>query len=150
MRAAGRPARAADAALRYCAAVGGEEPQAAVIETIRLLELALARRDEAAIPGGYASVIDDDFREIGQSSRMWTREETLAMLAGAATSDRVTIVGLEVSFLAGDLLLATYDLHGVTPDGSVRQSRRSSIWRRHDGAWRMRFHQGTPVPVQPA
>ena len=44
------------------------------------LELALAQRDEAAIPGGYEAVLAPDVLEIGSSGRLWTRAEILEAL----------------------------------------------------------------------
>ncbi|HEY7132141.1 MAG TPA: DUF4440 domain-containing protein, partial [Candidatus Limnocylindrales bacterium] len=60
---------------------------ASTAAAIRALELALARRDEAAIPGGYEAVLDRDFLEVGASGRVWSRDETLASLRRAARSD---------------------------------------------------------------
>lgn len=101
------------------------------------LETALARRDEAAIPGGYEAVVDDGFREIGASGRAWTRDEMLAMLASATPSELV-LTGFEVERLGDDVVLATYETAGG------RSVRRASIWVRVAGCWRLRFHQGTP------
>ena len=101
------------------------------------LERALAGRDRDALPGGYAAVLDDAFREIGASGRAWTRDDTLAMLEDAAPS-AVEIEAFAIERLADGVVLATYDTGGSRP------ARRSSIWI-HDGArWRIRYHQGTP------
>jgi len=37
------------------------------------LELAIAQRRVADLPGGYAGVIHEGFRETGASGRWWTR-----------------------------------------------------------------------------
>jgi ribonuclease HI len=111
------------------------------------LELALARRDETAIPGGYAGILDHDFFEIGASGRLWTRPETLAALAAAPTAKAV-ISGFEVARLGTDALLAAYRVRVAGRDGTTRHSLRSSIWVRREGSWRLRFNQGTPVPPE--
>jgi ribonuclease HI len=101
------------------------------------LETALACRDEAAIPGGYEAVLDDGFRETGASGRAWTRGEMLAMLASATRSEgELERFGIER--LGDGVVLATYETGGVRP------ARRSSVWVRSGGRWRLRFHQGTP------
>ncbi len=109
------------------------------------IELALARRDEASIDGGYRAVLDPDFIEVGQSGRRWTRAETLASIAAEPPADDVAIDVFDVTSLATDVMLATYDLIVSRADGTQARSRRSSIWIRRDGRWRLRFHQGTPA-----
>jgi ribonuclease HI len=101
------------------------------------LELALARRDRDALPGGYAAVLDDGFRETGASGRSWSRDDTLAMLEAAPPST-VEIATFEIERLADGVVLATFETGGSRP------ARRASIWVRVGERWRIRFHQGTP------
>jgi ribosomal protein S18 acetylase RimI-like enzyme len=117
-------------------------------EEILALELALASRDEAAIPGGYEAALDDGFREIGTGGRTWTRDAVLAALARASHVEGVSIEEFECSTVAPDVALATYDLLLPGPGGIPAWSRRSSVWTRRDGRWRLRFHQGTPAPAE--
>lgn len=117
-------------------------------EEILALELAVASRDEASIPGGYEAALDDDFLEIGSGGRTWTRDAVLAALARASHVDGLTIEEFECSTIGADVVLATYDLLLPGPGGIPVWSRRSSIWARRDGRWRLRFHQGTPAPVE--
>ena len=114
-------------------------------ETLLALELALARRDEAAIPGGYEAVLADDFTEIGAAGRLWTRAEMLALMAGDTRATNA-IEDFVINELGAGLVLATYDAVGEAPDGTPLRSRRSSTWIHRDGRWQMRFNQGTPVP----
>ena len=54
--------------------------------------------------------------------------------------------GLRVRGLGEDAALLTYRSETTYPDAGVTLiSRRSSVWQRIDGTWRLRFHQGTPV-----
>ncbi len=125
------------------------EPVASVADELLALELALARRDEPAIPGGYEAVLAPDFSEIGASGRRWTRAETLESLHAEPPDPSVTIEAFEVADLGPDLVLVTYDTRGIAPDGAERRSRRSSVWLRHDDRWQLRFNQGTPIaPVE--
>ncbi len=105
-------------------------------EELLRLELALAQRREADLPGGYAGVIDPAFHETGASGRSWTRDEILEALATAELSD-VTIDTFEVELLAPGVALATYRTIGARP------ARRASVWVLDGDRWRVRYHQGT-------
>jgi hypothetical protein len=125
-------------------------------------ELALARRDPAAVDGDLIDLLTDDFLEFGQSGRVWTRETIAPLLgsspdgsAGAAAPEggaaapeggaaapeggaaAPELEAFEVTRLGEGVALVTYRALGAN---------RSSIWVRRDGRWRMRFHQGTPLP----
>jgi ribonuclease HI len=109
-------------------------------ETIRALELALARRDVDGLPEGYDDVLDDGFVEVGQSGRVWTRDEMLMALAASSPDPSVELFGFSAEELSPTVWLARYDTVG---DG-VRHHR-SSIWIRFGDRFRMRYHQGTPA-----
>lgn len=47
--------------------------------------------------------------------------------------------------LGDDIALATY-LSEIWRGGSCLCTNRASIWGLSDGRWRLRFHQGTPIP----
>jgi ribonuclease HI len=101
------------------------------------LELAIARRRVADLPGGtYEAALDEAFREIGASGRWWTREAMLAALAAAEPVD-VPIERFEIEELAPGVVLATYRTAGDRP------AQRASIWVENGGQWRLKFHQGT-------
>jgi ribonuclease HI len=108
----------------------------ALADDLLRLELAIARRRPDDLPGGYAAVLDDGFRETGASGRSWTRDESLEALATAPPSD-VEIEAFEIERLADDVVLATYRT------GPARPAVRASIWVRDGDRWRLRFHQGT-------
>ena len=82
----------------------------------------------------------EDFVEIGQSGRRWTRDEIMAALASEPGRGGVEISEREARQLAPGLVLLNYLLRF---DG--RRSRRTSIWR-CDPEPRCVFHQGTSVP----
>jgi hypothetical protein len=111
------------------------------------LELAMARRDEAAIPGGFDAVLHEDFIEIGSSGRTWSRDETLALLrAGTGRLRDVSLERFAAVELGATVVLVTYDAVVDADPAARRRTRRSSIWLRLAGGWRLRFHQGTPAP----
>jgi ribonuclease HI len=102
-------------------------------------ETALANRDGDGVDGGLASLIADDFLEIGASGRRWTAAEIRGLLRGEPLPT-ITIEDFTVAPIGPDVILATFRIGGSRP------SERSSIWVRGDGGWTVRFHQGTPVP----
>ena len=112
-------------------------------ELVRL-ELALARRDEAVIEGGYDAALDEAFEEIGRSGKVWSRSAMLEALATAPRSSEIELEDVRVDELAPDAYLVRYD---TVARGA--RTHRSSIWLRVDGRLRMRFHQGTPASSEP-
>jgi uncharacterized protein YhfF/N-acetylglutamate synthase-like GNAT family acetyltransferase len=120
-------------------------PSPSIADRLLALELALARRDEASIPGGFEAVLAADFTEIGASGRFWTRAETLAALEHEPRNDAISIDSFTTSDLAHGIVLAQYDAMARDLDGDGRVSRRTSIWAFRDGRWQLVFNQETPV-----
>ncbi len=120
-----------------------------VVDDLSALELALARRDEPSIPGGYEAVLAPEFVEIGSSGRLWTRAEILEALHAEPPDPSISIESFHLAELAPDVLLATYDAITTGADGVPIRRRRSGTWIRRDGRCQLRFHQGTPVPGDP-
>jgi hypothetical protein len=110
----------------------------AVIAAERALLDPAVRTDRAALERW----LDPEFTEIGQSGRLWTRDEILDDLL---TTDQSGYAAAEltepqVRELSPDCYLLTYVVQIAD-----RRTRRSSIWRLHAGQWRMIFNQGTPL-----
>lgn len=112
------------------------------MKKIEASELALldpsVRRDKDRV----AAFLDDEFIEFGASGRVYTKPEILAFLS-EERSLQPTVADMKTTFIAPDIALVTYRILGK------RESLRSSLWRKRDGQWRMVFHQGTLVPVNP-
>ncbi|RFA23606.1 DUF4440 domain-containing protein [Subtercola boreus] len=109
---------------------------AVVAAELRLLDPEV-RQDAAAVDG----LLDPAFREIGQSGRLWSRQDMVEALADAAMSDTLgapVVSQATVEQLAPGTYLLTY----LLASGSGL-TRRSSIWRATAGGWRCVFHQGT-------
>ncbi len=121
-----------------------------VAETILALELALARRDEASIPGGYEAVLAPDFTEIGASGKRWTRADILEVVHAEPPTEDISIEAFEIATLSAELVLATFDTTSPAAGGVIARRHRSSIWIRAQDRWQVRFHQGTPVHGEPA
>ncbi|WP_103509239.1 DUF4440 domain-containing protein [Streptomyces sp. SM13] len=115
---------------------------AAIDGELRLLDSAVRLSRSLA-----ATLLDPEFVEVGASGKRWTYEEMIAALpdldGGNADGPRFEASGMTGVVLAPGLVHLTYE----TVVGGER-ARRSSLWRRRDGetAWRLYYHQGTPVP----
>lgn len=91
------------------------------------------------------ALLHPDFVEIGRSGRVWSRAETLDEITVADAAPRIHADELAVTALADGVALVTYRSAHVLADGvHHRWTRRSSLWLRVEGTWRLRFHQGTP------
>ncbi|WP_298798239.1 DUF4440 domain-containing protein [uncultured Pseudonocardia sp.] len=103
-------------------------------------ELALLSFDVRRSAAAVEDLLDPEFREIGASGRLWTRAEMAAALAGDLSDEEGSIAATEFQgmTLAPDLVLLTY-----VSDRNGRRARRSSVWRRSKGSWRVLHHQGT-------
>ncbi|MBP2411926.1 ribonuclease HI [Arthrobacter stackebrandtii] len=113
---------------------GGRESQ---LEAVIDLERELLAPAVRADPIRLGELLHPDFEEIGASGRVWSRQAILELLADEAAAE----VGLDVLSLNqvdGNSALLTY--RSLAASGNAL---RSSLWQRHDGQWRLRFHQGT-------
>jgi hypothetical protein len=111
------------------------------LEEVVGLELALLRPDVRRDRRRVEDLLDEDFREIGASGRLWTRQETVESLAGEQDDEPVAVEDMVAVPLADGVVLLTY-----VSDRAGRRARRSAIWRRVDGRWRVLHHQGTLMP----
>jgi hypothetical protein len=116
--------------------------RAAIDGELRLLDPAVR-----SCPAEVERLLDPEFTEVGASGRRYTRAEMIAELhdhpGSSADGPRYEPSTMTGVLLAPGLVHLTYETRF-----EGRHARRSSLWRRRDGAtdWRMYYHQGTPVP----
>jgi hypothetical protein len=99
-------------------------------------ELGTTRRD-------FEGMVEPDFWEVGASGRRYGRAEVLDLLEKRHQSpheDPWETSDFECREIAPDDFLLTYTLRQ-----NERVTRRSTLWRRRGGAWRIAYHQGTLV-----
>jgi hypothetical protein len=113
-------------------------------EQVVELELALLRADVRQDRGRVEELLDEDFREIGASGRLWTRRETVDELAAEQGEEPVTVTDMAARRLAEGVVLLTY-----VSERAGRRAMRSAVWRLQDGRWRLLHHQGTLLPEGP-
>lgn len=123
--------------------------EAGAVEEVVALELALLTPEVRRSRARLEELLDPEFSEIGASGRLWGREAVIEMLVGDEDRDRdqASRTPLPTAEMAGrpaapGLILLTY-----VSDPGGRAARRSSLWRRSGGSWRVLFHQGTLLPV---
>ncbi|RAJ53965.1 hypothetical protein K388_05755 [Streptomyces sp. KhCrAH-43] len=119
----------------------GRAVQAAMRGELRLLE-----PEVRASPEAVSELLDPEFTEFGASGRRYDRSSVLAVTSAVEEyGPGPEVTDLSGRLLAPDLVHLTYS---TVRDGLL--FRRSSVWRRSGGTWRMYFHQGTPAgPLRP-
>jgi len=121
-------------------------PEAETTEALEALELALARRDERAIPGGFDAVLHSSVVEFGSSGRVWTRDEILEALHSGPRIDAITIERFDAHVVRPGVFLVMYESTATDPvTGLTTRQRRSSLWMREGDGFVLRFHQSTPI-----
>ncbi len=111
------------------------------LQTVFDRELALLSLEVRRSPHQVDDLLDADFCEIGASGRLWTRAEIVSLLADERSSEgAIEASEMKGTIVGPDLVLLTY----VT-NRQGRRARRSSLWRRSAGTWRVLYHQGTPL-----
>jgi hypothetical protein len=86
------------------------------------------------------------FMEFGASGRVWDTSTIVEALAVSLAPVRqgARAADLNPVSLSADIMLLTYRI-----DDPARPSLRSSVWLRNArGEWLLRFHQGTPGPLE--
>lgn len=107
---------------------------------LRGRELELLDPEVRSDPNRVRELIHDEFVEFGSAGGVYDKKILLEMLHDEQPSP-VSIRDFAVRQLASDTALVTYRTVGQ----SGKEARRSSVWIRQDGTWRMVFHQGTRI-----
>ncbi|MFF2012914.1 DUF4440 domain-containing protein [Streptomyces sp. NPDC058195] len=119
-----------------------DEVREAIAAELRLMDPSVRATRSLA-----RQLLDPDFVEVGASGRRWTYEEMMAALPGLDGTAQDGPLYEPSRFtgvlLSPGLVHLTYE---TTSNGE--RARRSSLWRKQDpaSAWRMYYHQATPVP----
>jgi ribonuclease HI len=108
-------------------------------ETVARLERELLEPGTRTDPARVAALLHPDFEEIGASGHRWGRDTSIEELTDATGAVPARLDVLDAEPLTTDAVLLTVratDARGATL--------RTSLWLRDNGAWRLRFRQGTP------
>ena len=115
----------------------------AVLEELQRREPVFHRPEVARTRAELEAMTAPHFWEIGASGRRYSRAyvlKTLAARGSEAVEDEWQTSDFHCRELASDVYLLTYTLLQ-----GERRTRRTSIWQKSAGRWRVLFHQGTIV-----
>jgi hypothetical protein len=121
------------------------EQSAESLESVRFAvagELRLLDPETRASPALVSALLHPDFVEFGASGRRWDSVSVLSVTTPepGAQGRRISVEGMAGQQIAPDVVHLTY-----VSDDNGRRVRRSSLWFRTPGGWRLYFHQGTPA-----
>ncbi len=115
-----------------------------LLEEIRKLEESLWQAETRFDNALMDQVFARDFFEFGRSGRTYDRQEMLFEPADfREIAAAIPLPEFRARHITDDVVQTTY-ISEVVYDGKIQRGNRSSIWSWIDGAWRLRFHQGTP------
>lgn len=109
-----------------------------VFEEIKVLELQLLDGHKRKNLAFLEDVLCDDFIEIGSSGQLFDKQAVIALLSQETFSTPQAD-----DFHGVNLGSAHVLLRYVTKKRDGSETWRMSIWSKHEGQWRMKFHQGT-------
>ena len=115
-----------------------------VLEELKKREPIFHHPEYGTARADFENMTVPDFWEVGASGRRYSREhviETLVVRHSAMRGDVWEAKDFHCREIAPDNYLLTYTL---IQDGT-RMTRRSTIWRRGAGDWKIVYHQGTIV-----
>ena len=115
-----------------------------VLEELSRREPIFHRAEFGTARADFERMTAEDFWEIGASGRRYSREFVLDELEKRYASPHEDVwetSDFRCQQLAKDLYLLTYTLL----QDKTRLTRRSTIWRKTGGDWKIVFHQGTIV-----
>lgn len=114
------------------------------VEELRQLEESLWRRETRCDPQYMRSITTEELFEFGRSGRVYSRDDLLD-IPDQDIPATLPLQGFTVHDVAADVALVTYVSELQLT--ALELANRSSLWVRQGGRWRLRFHQGTPIPT---
>ena len=89
-------------------------------------------------------ILAPDYVEFGGSGRVYQREDTLNVPPTKTIPAILPLHHFHIRPIDEHTVLVTY-VSEVAYEDVAEIRNRSSLWSKMDGAWRLRFHQDTPV-----
>ena len=118
-----------------------------ILEDLRGREPVFHRPELGTTRADFEAMTEAEFWEVGASGRRYSRGHVLHVLedrhqvaSHLALEDTWEATDFACRQLGSDTYLLTYTLLQ-----GQRKTRRTTIWRRVDGDWKILFHQGTVV-----
>jgi hypothetical protein len=114
------------------------------LSQLQELEENLWRSETRFDPSFMEQVLAPDFFEFGRSGRTYRRDAILNMPCSPIHA-ALPLKDFAAHVIDAHVVLVTYRSE-VTYGDVVEQGRRSSLWSKSAQGWKLRFHQGTPIP----
>jgi hypothetical protein len=114
-----------------------------ILEQLRQREPIFHRPEFGTTRAEFERMMEADFWEVGASGRRYSRQYVLDVLDArrhSSDEDAWETSDFHCRELAANIYLLTYTLLQ-----GQRRTRRSTIWSRASGDWKIVFHQGTEV-----
>lgn len=114
-----------------------------ILEELRAREPICHRPEFGTTRANFEAQLAEDFWEVGASGRRYSREfvlDTLEARWSAPHEDRWETSEFHVREVGPDTYALTYKLRQ-----DARVTRRLTIWRQMEGAWKALYHQGTII-----
>jgi len=109
---------------------------------------AQSRGDLAAV----AAALADGFHEIGKSAKFYSKADVMNALKDTTEIADYSLENFRLLRVNASCAILTYisTVRGRSQsEEEATRAYRSSTWIEQDGAWRMIFHQGTPIAIGP-
>lgn len=87
----------------------------------------------------------NEFWEVGASGTIYTREDVISTLLERYDDPTYQDIWETKDFECIEIAPNNYLLTYVLIQDKIRVTRRSTLWRRVDGSWKILYHQGTVV-----
>jgi uncharacterized protein (DUF952 family) len=89
-------------------------------------------------------ILHPDFTEVGMSGHTYTREQVLSVDVSDLEAE-IPLEDYRIDLVDEDVALVRYVSRDRVAD-EARVAQRSSLWINTNEGWRLRHHQGTPIP----
>ncbi|WP_395947025.1 DUF4440 domain-containing protein [Caedibacter taeniospiralis] len=89
----------------------------------------------------------DEFWEVGASGNVYTKQDVIDTLLKRYSEPEYQDIWEAKDFTLTQIAADNYLLTYVLIQNTTRVTRRSTIWRRVNDAWKILYHQGTVVEI---
>ncbi len=116
------------------------------MDNLRSLEVSLHQNNNRTSIAKLTELLHPNFVEIGYSGKTYNFNSMLEHLPKLPLDFIVWSQDFEYYQYDKNVIQVSYLSANLEKDGSLlRHAKRTSIWVRESGIWKMRFHQGTPT-----
>ena len=96
----------------------------------------------------FQELLTEDAIAVGPDGGRRNKGELVAIIR-SLPPQKVTASDFVVMKAGRDVEIVAYTVDAVLPDGVISRRTATSVWVRHEGGWRMLFHQGTETARNP-